>query len=402
LKFRTAIITVFIVIITAVFFIAGKDKTVNSSPVKSGFRVAENLFFKVHKLISDKRTAKLDSTFRALNKKGVFNGTVIFAEYGEVVFEGAYGWANFRTKDTLSIDDSFQLASVSKMFTAYAVMLLKQEGKLRYDDPVQKYIPELPYPGVTVRHLLNHRSGLANYMWLADQYWNTDKPIDNEQVIDYFEKYKPNPYFNPDNGFNYSNTNYAILASVVERISGESFTVFMKERIFDPLGMDNTRILDLNGDTILSEFVPIGVPGHKTGSNYAKEMNNNYLNGVVGDKGVYSTVEDLLKFNIALDQGSIVGFAELEEAYKPGSPKISQFKDNYGFGWRLRHDMDSTVYHFGWWKGFRTFFIRDMKNQRVLIALTNTHHGVSSEVFWGIMKNDQDPDEWVKAYSDLK
>jgi CubicO group peptidase (beta-lactamase class C family) len=130
-------------------------------------------------------------------------------------------------------------------------------------------------------------------------------------------------------------------------------------------------------------------------------MGNYYLNGVMGDKGVYSSVEDLLKFNVALNNGNLLKLSALEEAFLPGSPSYYKRKDNYGFGWRIRENMDSTVYHLGWWKGFRTFYIRDMKNDRVLIALTNTHKGLSSEFLWDIIKDKNKTDDLLEIYSKL-
>ena len=130
-------------------------------------------------------------------------------------------------------------------------------------------------------------------------------------------------------------------------------------------------------------------------------MGDYYLNGVMGDKGVYSSVEDLFKYNEALDNGSLVSLDLLEEAYSPGSPKHRGRKDNYGFGWRIRDGMDSTAYHFGWWKGFRTYFIRDMENDRAVIALTNTHKGLSSQVLWDIINDNNRSEDLYEIYCKL-
>ena len=130
-------------------------------------------------------------------------------------------------------------------------------------------------------------------------------------------------------------------------------------------------------------------------------MENNYLNGVVGDKGVYSTVEDLFKFSLALDNGSLLKPTTLEEAFKGGSLDSQRRKDNYGFGWRIRKDMDSTVYHFGWWEGFRTYFIRDMKNEKVLIVLTNTTRGFPTDILWNIIQDNSTKEEMLSVYDEL-
>ncbi len=317
------------------------------------------------------------------------------------VFKEAYGYEDFRKKDSLQLNAAFQLASVSKMFTAAAIMVLKERGKLQFDDTLTKFIPEFPYYGITIRQLLDHRSGLSRYMSLADKYWDINKPINNEEVISLFVKYKPDPYFKPDNGFHYCNTNYALLASVVERISGQPFDVFVRENIFNPLEMDDSFVYNLRGKEDINSKISVGVPGYDYRRRRLVEVGDYYLNGVMGDKGVYASVEDLFKFNQALDNGTLVTVSTLEEAFTKGSAQYYKRKDNYGFGWRIRESADSTAYHFGWWKGFRSFYIRDMKNNRTIIALTNTHHGFSSSILWDIIEDKNRTQDLLKIYNSL-
>lgn len=390
-----------IVIVVSVFSIAGRKTTVNNELVHAPFIAGENIFYDVGEILANQKSSVLDARFNNLNKKGVFNGTILYAENGEVVFKEAYGYENFKQKDSLEISSSFQLASVSKMFTAAAIMVLAEDNKLQYDDTITRFIPEFPYYDITIRQLLTHRSGLSRYMSLADKYWDINKPINNEEVIELYVKYKPDPYFKPDNGFHYCNTNYALLASVVERISGQPFDVFMKENIFDPLQMNNSFVYNLRGREDINTSIDVGVPGYRYRRWRLIEVGDYYLNGVMGDKGVYSSVEDMYKFNIALDNGALVSNTSLEEAFSPGSVKYYKRKDNYGFGWRIRESADSTAYHFGWWKGFRTFYIRDMKNDRTLIALTNTHKGFSSSILWDIIEDENRTQDLLKIYNTL-
>lgn len=400
MKKRNVFILIVLLIIAYITFVGGRDEAVESIPLTS-YIAGDNIYYDVQDILIEQKAKELDKRFKRYNKRGVFNGTVLYGEYGHEVFKGAYGYADFRKKEQLTLESSFQLASVSKMFTAAAIMLLKEHGKLNYEDSLTKFIPEFPYYGITIRQLLNHRSGLSRYMSLADKYWSVNKPINNEEVIDLFVQYKPNPYFKPDDGFHYCNTNYALLASVVERISGKTFDVFMQEEIFKPLGMDHSFVYNLNGDSIIRYQVPIGVSGHRNRGWRPVKVGDYYLNGVMGDKGVYSTVEDMFKFNLALDNGTLINQSILEEAFKKGSPGYYKRKDNYGFGWRIRDNMDSTAYHFGWWKGFRAYYIRDMKNDRVLIALTNTHKGLSSEILWDIIKDEKRSEEILSIYRQL-
>ena len=344
-------------------------------------------------VIIAEKAEELDKKFQRLVRLTGFNGNVLYTEKGKVILKKAYGFQNVRRKrDSLSTSDVFQLASVSKMFTAMAIMILKDDGKLNYDDSIKMYIPEFPYDGVTIRMLLTHRSGLPRYMIIAQDHWTNRKiPLDNDEVIDLFVEYKPNAYFKPNTGFHYCNTNYALLVNIVEEVSGKQFEDFMKDRIFEPLGMDSSFIYNMRKDTSVTLYVEEGVPVYYHRGWRWREMTNEYLNGVMGDKGVYTSVDDLYKYDQALDHFTLLPDSVLQESFMPGSPTYWRRKNNYGFGWRLKDGMDSTVYHFGWWKGFRTFYIRDMKYHKTLIVLSNKDKGPGSDNFWNIIKSDTLP-----------
>lgn len=319
--------------------------------------------------MTPKRAATADSLrhyFEQLKKSG-FNGTVLFAENGEIVFSKAYGYGNLKTKDSLTLESAFQLASISKPITALAVLILKQDGKLGIDDSVRKYIPELPYPGITIRHLLTHRSGLPNYMYFAEQDWaNKDIPLTNRDMIDLMVKNQYKPYYLPNKRYNYCNTNFALLAYIVEQVSGMKFEDFVQKRIFDPCQMVNSSIYNKNTSPINTNPV-VGYPS----SRY--EAENTFLNGVVGDKGVYCSAYDLLMLDKALYTDKLVTEATRREAFTPQHKDLHQ-NDNYGLGWRLdvSDSSNPAIYHTGWWKGFRTYFIRELGEKRTIIVLCNT------------------------------
>lgn len=334
---------------------------------------------------------QIDSVFVKLQKLTGFNGTVLYAERGRLIYEKAFGFADVRRRrDSLTVESQFQLASVSKMFTAMAIMILHHDKLLYYDDDVRKYIPEWPYEGITIRQLLNHRSGISRYETLAHEKW-IDKtiPMLNDDMIRLYVEHQPAPYFKPDKGFHYGNVNYALLASVVERVSHQHFEDFMHDRIFKPLSMSHSFIHSMRNDSIVSDYVAVGVPGHDFRGRRVIKVRNDYLNGVLGDKMMYATAHDLYLFNLALDYGILVPKDELSEAFSPGSPRHRRRPDNYGFGWRIKGESDSAVYHYGWWKGFRTFFIRDMAQQKTLIVLTNKDKGPGSDHFWNIINNER-------------
>lgn len=315
---------------------------------------------------------KISDFFRRQGKLGKFNGVVLFAEKGKVIYKEAFGFADFKSKTKLNIDSKFQLASVSKTFTATAIAILHQRNEISYYDKIQKYIPDFPYEGITISMLLSHRSGLSNYMYFTDNLLSDvhkKKSISNKDVIDLIKKYKPKPNYPPDKKYNYSNTNYILLASIIEVITGKKYEDFLKEEIFDKIGMKNTVVYNKN----LSPEFPSEVVGYKSRK---YEAENSYLNGVVGDKGIYSTVDDLFIFDQALRNAIIIDSTEFDSLYLPRHKEI-KVKDNYGYGWRIHQKKKGgkIVYHGGWWKGFRAYFIRDLDADKTIIILKNINLG---------------------------
>ena len=368
------LLLLFIVVVVSVFFFGKRcNRVVPDINVGS-------LFINLNDEIAAKRAKQADKVFTDLNKAGL-NGVVLYAEQGRVVYEKAFGWRDLSKRQK----DAFQLSSDSKMFTAEAIMLLKAEGKLDYDDDVRKYIPQLPYEGVTIRHLLNHRSGLPRYDAMADQHWpDRKKPFSNEAMIKMLAEKKPEPYGTPDGSYFYNNINYALLATVVERASGMHFEDFMRERIFEPLGMSHSYIYSMRNDTLVSLYMPVDAHGHDLFKNGPLKTQNDYLNGVMGDKIMFSTVEDLWKFNQALDKHVLLPDSLQAEAFKPGSPEWKN-DENYGFGWRMSKEHPGMYFHFGWWKGYRSAIIRDTNKNRFLAVLTNTTFNFPPDPLWDFL-----------------
>lgn len=388
--------TRYILVLFALFFISCSSKNkseqytveeIEQWPIVN----VDSIFVDLDKPVFDKKVAQVDKVFTNLKKKTTFNGTILFAEKGRIILEKSYGVSNLRTrKGKLNVDDVYQLSSVSKMFTAEAIMILKARGLVDYDTDIKEYIPEFPYDGITVRMLLTHRSGLSRYETLADNNWpDKRKPFTNDDMIAYYVKYKPTPYFKPNNGFHYCNVNYAMLASIVERVTGESFVDFMRENVFDASGMASSFIYDMPTDTLVSLYLPSNcVQGYYIGRRRPRQAQNDYLNGVKGDKIMFSNVEDMYRFKVAVDYGLLVPDSIQAEAFVPGSPKYSKRKDNYGFGWRISRKYPGCYYHWGWWKAYRSFFLIDKENDRTLIVLTNTDKGPNSDVFWKLLKDN--------------
>ena len=350
--------------------------------------ISEEIFIDLEQKAIDKKSEWLHATFANLHKRHAFSGTVLYAEKGRMIYKEAFGYADIRKKENLETNSALQLASVSKMFTSTAILMLYEDSLLKLDEDIRTYLPEFPYEGVTARLLMNHRSGLSRYMSLAHEQWK-DKtvPLTNKDMLDLFVEHQPTVYFKPNRGFHYCNTNYALLANIVERISETSFDQFIKKNIFEPLKMDSSFVYNMNGESEVSPYILEGVPGYRYSGWRPIRQRNEYLNGVMGDKGVYTSVEDLFKYDQALYNETLISDSTLKLAFKPGSPNSRKRRDNYGFGWRIRSGRENTVYHYGWWKGFRAFYIRDMRQQKSIIVLSNRAKGPGSSRLWNILDN---------------
>ncbi len=297
--------------------------------------------------------------------RGRFNGSFLVAKNGQVIFEEYAGFRDPRRKvDSITPNTAFHLASVSKTFTAMAVLKLWEEGRINIDHPVAEYLPGFPLKDVTVKCLLNHRSGIPNYVHYMEQLgWDRQKFITNQDVFDFIvQRHKEIQIGAPDRRFSYSNTNYALLALMVEKVTGQHFAEFMRLTFFDPLKMNDTYVFTPSDSArSLSSYFYSG-----------REYAFDYLDLVYGDKNVYSTVRDLLKWDQALRGGMLFRPETLEAAYT-GYSNEKKGINNYGLGWRLQQypNNKKIIYHNGWWHGNRTAFYRLPDENTTIIALCN-------------------------------
>jgi len=320
---------------------------------------------------------KIDSIFATVPD---FSGVVLVAEKGKPIYHKAFGFANAETKQKLDTTSIFELASVSKQFTAMLIAMLQEEGRLGYDDLVEKYLPELPYKGITIRHLLNHTSGLPDYQKLMDERWDKSKVATNADILMYLKKFHPLSLFRPGEKYEYSNTGYVLLGSIVEKISGRDFVAFCRERIFNPLEMSSTNIrIKKEKDSI---------PNFALGYMYVKEKkryvradsfpSSNYTIWLGGRKGpgrISSTTSDLLKWDRALYTEKLVTKQTLNEMFAPAKLNDGSLSD-YGFGWMLRSDsvLGKIVYHTGDNPGYKTEIVRYIGHDKTIIVLCNNAH----------------------------
>jgi CubicO group peptidase (beta-lactamase class C family) len=326
----------------------------------------------------DPLAASIDSIVQAAADTARFNGNILFARDGKVIYQKSFGLANFDTKEALNDSSLFELASVSKQFTAMGIMMLKERGQLKYEDDVRKYIPELPYEGMTIRHFLTHTSGIPDYMEMGTG-WDPDRIGYNNDIVAWLTKAKPAVLFKPGEKWEYSNTAYAMLATIIGRVSGKPYGEFLNDNIFDPLKMTRTRTYNTRRST--GEIIPNYAFGFVYSDSLKKFMLPDSLeeyrvvytlDGIEGDGIVNSTTGELFKWNEALYTEQLVADSTLAEAFTPvGLSDGSTYP--YGFGWFLRTDstLGHIVSHTGGWPGYGTLIVRYIDRKDCLIILTN-------------------------------
>lgn len=299
-----------------------------------------------------------------------FNGGILIAKDGEIIYEKYTGKTDLRKKDSITSSTAMHIASTSKTFTATAILRMVQEGKLSLDDSLQKFFPGFPYSRITVKMLLNHRSGLPNYLYfMSNNKWGIQpngkwnhQYATNQDVLRMMYDKRPDPTGTPGARFNYSNTNYVLLAMIIEKISGISFPAYMRQKFFEPLQMKDTYVFTLK-DTLTA------TPSFTNNGIY---WDYDFLDATYGDKNVYTTPQDLLKWDQALYTDQLIEKPLLDSSFAPYSfekPSIH----NYGLGWRLQllPNGKKVVYHFGKWHGSNAAFARLIDEKATIIILGN-------------------------------
>ena len=321
-----------------------------------------------------------------LGNKG-FSGQILIAKNGEVIFEDYKGFSNFSDKTAILPETPIHLASISKTFTGMAALKLWEEDKLDLKAPVTKYISNFPYASVTIEQLLSHRSGLPDYTYFMEpnKYktvkvknkrgrWvkklkliKAETPFrqglyNNQDVLDYMVAKRPAPAAMPNRVFKYCNTNFVMLALIIEKITGQDFPTYMAETIFKPLKMENTFVfsnksIDKYTPSYNARMVPYKIEKYDC---------------IYGDKNIYSTARDMYLWDKALTEATYVKQSTLEMAYQPQSP-TNKYHHNYGLGWRIltKPNEERLVYHNGWWHGNNTVFTRLIGESATIIILGN-------------------------------
>lgn len=315
---------------------------------------------------AQKLIQSLDSFYTVEVRNG-FNGSVLVGYQGKVLYERYFGYANKSRNVAWTPSTPSQLASTSKPFTATAILWLHQHGYLNIYDNVNKYIEGFPYQNVTIEMLLNHRSGIPDYLKWATRYWSRTKNMTNDDLLELMKKYKPRVNFTSGTRFEYSNSNYAILASVLEEVTKLPYPKFMKEFIFEPLGLVNTFVYD-----------PLAIKPNHLALSYKANWQidpDMYADGIYGDKGIFSTVEDLYRWDRSFYGYVLLNPETLDLAYSGYSFERPGTR-NYGLGWRMNELLDGkkVIYHNGWWHGNNTVFFRSIQEDFTIVVLGNRYN----------------------------
>ncbi|MEM7259364.1 MAG: serine hydrolase domain-containing protein [Pseudomonadota bacterium] len=316
----------------------------------------------------EQKLQALQQWLQKVHDAGKFNGVVLLCWRGNTVFSGSYGDDAADSPNPLSLQSAFNLASVSKQFTAFCILLLEHRGQLSIDDTLECHLPELAgYRSVTVRHLLQHTAGLPDYMQLARKAGFSNPVFTIADMIQLLVRQMPASGFRAGDKFRYSNTGYVLLAEIVSRVSGRSFTEFCATELFRPLGMHNSCVFNH-----LSVQAPANRVFGFRKSLFTKKCRSadlHQFDGVAGDGAVYSSAEDLKIWHDSLHRGALLPVTVYQSALQRGTLNSGRQID-YGYGWFIGRD--DSVEHAGGWQGFSSYLYRTMSDNSLLVILDNS------------------------------
>jgi CubicO group peptidase (beta-lactamase class C family) len=304
--------------------------------------------------------SRIDALMRAY-QGAVPGACVLVLHDGVPTLRRAYGLANVEGQVAATAATNYRLASITKQFTSAAILLLAEDGRLSIDDPVRRWLPGLPDPlnEATLRHLLTHTSGLIDYEDVIPH--GTSAQLHDADVLCLLEA-ENRRYFAPGTQYRYSNSGYALLALIVGRASEQDFASFLRERIFQPLRMQNSVAFEAGISVIAHRAF-----GYSAGQQSWTRTDQSLTSGTLGDGGIYSSIDDLAKWDAALYDNRLLRPASLRLAFQPAS-RTDDPAVQYGFGWRISGE---TRWHSGETMGFRSVILRDLEHRFTVIVLTN-------------------------------
>lgn len=306
-----------------------------------------------------KKEQKVDQLFEAYRGDDLPGAAVMIIHHGRPVLTKTYGMANMEEKIPITRKTNFRLASVTKQFTAMCIMMLKEQGKLDYSISLKDVFAAFPDYGkeISVLHILRHTSGLLAYEDLIPD--TTKVQVLDKDILQLMMQ-QDSTYFKPGSAYRYSNTGYALLSEIIKKVSGKTFAEFLRENIFRPLGMNNTVAYEKGVSTVVNRAY-----GYTVHADSVAFSDQSAYSAVLGDGGIYSSLDDLNKWDQALYTDSLVSGATLQQAFTPHF-------ENYGFGWRIdTYKNHRRIHHTGSTSGFRNVIQRFPDDEFTIIILTN-------------------------------
>ena len=318
---------------------------------------------------------RIDSLAMEHALKG-FNGNILYSQNDSIIFTGNYGFSNFENKQPLTDQSIFDLGSCSKQFIAVAVIQLIEKGRLNYESKVNEIIKNFPYDNITIEHLLRHQSGLPKYQEILKdkKIWNRKVKATNKDVLNILSQQKQELQFYPGTKYKYSNTGYAVLASILEQLSGQTYKNYIQEHIFKPAGMLTSKVQGKKEYLPNSQNMVSGYTFNSKKNNYQKvEKDKNHkhihwMSNITGGRGVFSSILDLEKWKQAIRYNKLISEKSKQKLFS-----VDTISTKYGYGFAI-YDTQSKgkwVYHNGSWSGFKTTTLYLPKSNEYLVILSN-------------------------------
>jgi CubicO group peptidase (beta-lactamase class C family) len=334
---------------------------ISSFPIKMG---------NVSDVYINEKRQKIDSFYNKNINSPYYSGGFIVVKNGRVIYEDYKGYANLKTGKKIDATTPIHLASVSKVLTATAILRLVQQDNITLDQKVTDWLPKFPYKSTTIRTLLNHRSGLqhyANFPGLMKKNWNRKKVLTNQDIYNLLAENKFRLKTPNDTHFDYCNTNYVILALIIEKATGLNYRQAMQELIFKPLKMNNTFVFNYYTDRETAS------KSYRGTTIFPWDQ----FDDLYGDKNIYSTPRDLVKFDMGTYSPEFIKPELLQEAYFGySSIHVAKPIKDYGLGMRMRFlppNNEKMIYHNGWWHGNNTSFVPVKKDTVTVVCLGNKY-----------------------------
>jgi CubicO group peptidase (beta-lactamase class C family) len=337
---------------------------------------------------------RIDSLALEQAAKG-FNGNVLYSRNDSVVFTGNYGYRTFETQQPLNDHTIFDVASITKQFTAIAIIQLIEKGMVSYDTNVHKIIKGFPYSDITIEHLLRHQSGLPGYQDILDDKnnWDRKEQATNRDLLNILSKLNVPLEFEPGTKYQYSNTGYVVLASIIEELSGQSYAGYIQEHLFNPAGMLSSKVQGnssylpgrdnlASGYTLTPQSWWSWLPFIKEKEKYqnVEEDTNHekvhWMSHIVGGRGVFSSTVDLEKWKQAIRTNKLVSEESKQQMFS-----VDSVSTTYGYGFAIYNTQFKSkwVYHNGSWAGFKTTALYLPESNEYLVILSNNRY---EETYW--------------------